>query len=207
MSFSGELPLKRFCRAATGQRWEWGRRLRLNFALFPPFFPRLVFLSLSLSSSCKNRKDAGGDPCLPRRRRRFLMHARGRPAPPRPRAAVVESYTASQPAARGRARQSAKRVTATPPHACCCHLAVGLCLLQLLEKEGSCLFYRAPGASAQADRQGSRVATACASTSLSGSVYYACLVLGSHFGAAPRLGCWCRAHSDLVVSYADSLLY
>jgi hypothetical protein len=63
------------------------------------FFPRLVFLSLSLSSSCKNRKDAGGDPCLPRRRRRFLMHARGRPAPPRPRprpraAVVVYSQSA-----------------------------------------------------------------------------------------------------------------
>jgi hypothetical protein len=100
VSFSGELPLKRFCRAATGQRWEWRRRLRVNFALFPPFFfPRLVFLSLSLSSSCKNRKDAGGDPCLPRRRRRFLMHARGRPAPPRPRprpraAVVVYSQSA-----------------------------------------------------------------------------------------------------------------
>jgi hypothetical protein len=32
------------------------------------------------------------------------------------------------------------------------------------------------------------------------------LSLGSHCGAAPRLRWWCRAHSDLVVSYADSLI-
>lgn len=48
--------MKRFCRVATGQRWEWGRRLRLNFALFPPFFFLGSFSFLSLSSSCNEQK-------------------------------------------------------------------------------------------------------------------------------------------------------